>query len=402
MEYQEDESAPGLNWRTRADGTRVPYWVAPRAAVEAGFHPKTVNLSGIAPSHIGERCRRLDIECKTFAKASVGPTFDGTLGTLISIYQTHEDSPYRSLKASSVKPYETYARKLVDHMGHVKLATMTGLDIKRWHKGWRAPAEAGGKERLGAATMALSVLKAAVSFGFVSGFANCERLREVMKDLSLPTPDARDHAPEAADIDRARQAAHELGRHRAALCYALQFETTTRQWDLIGQWLPMSDPRPSAIHANGEKWIGPTFASIDENMVLSITPTKTERTTKKSVHVNLSGCQMVMAELARIPIEDRKGPLIINETTGLPYRGPTFTMVWADVREKAGLSPDLWNRDIRAGGITEAEKAGASVDDRAKLAGHSPKVNREVYSRDVQASSDRVVAIRAKFRREAK
>jgi hypothetical protein len=38
-------------------------------------------------------------------------------------------------------------------------------------------------------------------------------------------------------------------------------------------------------------------------------------------------------------------------------------------------------------------------DDRAKFARHSAKVNREV-SRDVQASSDRVVEVRARFRRK--
>ena len=46
--------------------------------------------------------------------------------------------------------------------------------------------------------------------------------------------------------------------------------------------------------------------------------------------------------------------------------------------------------------------AGAAVDDRAKLAGHSSKVNREVYSRDVLAASDRVVEARERFRKGGK
>jgi hypothetical protein len=39
-------------------------------------------------------------------------------------------------------------------------------------------------------------------------------------------------------------------------------------------------------------------------------------------------------------------------------------------------------------------------DNRAKFAQHSAKVNREVCSRDVQASSDWVVEVRARFRRK--
>jgi hypothetical protein len=161
----------------------------------------------------------------------------------------------------------------------------------------------------------------------------------------------------------------------------------------------MSDPRPSAILDNGDKWIGPTWAAIDETLTLTLTPSKTEKTTKASVHVHLRNCPMVMAELARIPAEERTGPLIVNERMGLPYRQPLWRMVWREVRQRAGLPDALWNRDLRAGGITEAEKAGVSSDDRSKLAGHSAKINREVYSRDRLAASDRVAAARNRFRK---
>ncbi len=43
--------------------------------------------------------------------------------------------------------------------------------------------------------------------------------------------------------------------------------------------------------------------------------------------------------------------------------------------------------------------AGASSDDRAKLAGHSKKITRRVYDRDVLVSSSRVNEARAKFRK---
>ena len=43
--------------------------------------------------------------------------------------------------------------------------------------------------------------------------------------------------------------------------------------------------------------------------------------------------------------------------------------------------------------------AGISVDDRAKLAGHSKKTNATVYSRDRLAASDRVIEARERFRK---
>jgi hypothetical protein len=35
--FPQQISAPGLEWRTRKNGERVPYWVAPKKAVAAGF-----------------------------------------------------------------------------------------------------------------------------------------------------------------------------------------------------------------------------------------------------------------------------------------------------------------------------------------------------------------------------
>lgn len=387
----EEAKAPGLKYRTRATGERVPYWVASAP----GYPLRTANLTGVPLDELPARCAGLEAEMVRWAGDEPVRAFDGTLGALLSIYQTHEESPYRNLKPASRIPYDHYLGKLAQTYGGARLDLLTGLDIKGWHKVWRGP----DGDKLGAATTALNVLKAAVTFGRVSGFPHCERLREMMRTLRLPEPAPRDMAPTAADVDKLREAAHGLGYHSAAFCYALQFETTARQWDLIGQWADMSDPRPSAVTCRGEKWIGPTWAAIDANAILTLTPSKTENTTRAKVHVNLSRCPMVMAELALIPEKARRGPLIVNEATRLPYRWSTWREAWRAVREDAGLSPDLWNRDLRAGGITEAEMAGATVDDRAKLAGHSKKVNASVYSRDRLAASDRVVEARERFRR---
>ena len=58
----------------------------------------------------------------------------------------------------------------------------------------------------------------------------------------------------------------------------------------------------------------------------------------------------------------------------------------------------MWNRDLRAGGSTEGSKAGATLEDRAKLAGHSPEVQRKVYDRDTVEAHRRVMAVRVPSR----
>lgn len=387
---------PGLKWRRRINGQEIPVWCARADAIRAGFPIKTCNLSETPTGLLKERCERLWAEMLGFLSRKESPrTFDGTIGSAVDLYVNHPASPYHKLKASSRAPYETYLGKLRQAHGARHVQNVTGLNVMTWHEHWRAPVEPGGAPRLAAASITLVCLKNALNFAMVCGFKQCSDLREILKLLALPRSAPRSEAPTAADIERARAAAHELGRHGAAFAYALQFETAIRQWDLIGQWAPLSDPRPSSVLARGMKWIGPTWAAIDERMVLAIIPSKTERTTRRRVHIDLRLCPMVMDELARIPLEARKGPLIVNEATGLPYRGDAFAKVWRRVRDR----PTLWNRDIRAGALTEGGVAGASSDDRAKMAGHvSSKMTQQVYDRDVLIGSSRVAEARAKFR----
>lgn len=412
-----EQKAPGLRWIARPNGTREAYWYATKAAIGAGYDLKTARLKGIPEADLPARCRVLQAQMERWLADmqsggdQLNARFDGTVKSLIEIYQTHPDSSYRKLKASSREPYTMYAGKLIRTVGQRQISTLTGLDIIRWHEGWR-----GQNNRIGAAAMAFAVLKAALRFGAICRLSGCHDILVMARELRLPSPKPRTQAPTAADIEAARAAAHALKRPRAALGYALQFEATLRAWDVIGQWVPLDDPRPSAIIWRGKKWFGPTWAMI-ESQILTITPSKTEHTTGKRVTLDLSALPMVMEEIRCLnggtgsPAGVSSahsygashgsfvGPLIVNERTGFPYTTDSWMEFWRRVRKKAGLSTDLWNRDIRAGGVTEGGRAGASSDDRAKVAGHSrPKHVREVYDRDVLDGARRVAQARKAFR----
>jgi hypothetical protein len=143
-----------------------------------------------------------------------------------------------------------------------------------------------------------------------------------------------------------------------------------RQEDLIGQWLPLSDRKPSSVIDHGTKWVGPMWSALNADWTIKVTPTKTEDTTEATVVFDLSACPMVMAEFAAlvdVPVSElsldmlpTKGPMIINHKCGLPYRPAAFNDGWREHYAKAGLPKGLWNRDTRAGGITEGTKSGAS------------------------------------------
>ena len=98
---------------------------------------------------------------------------------------------------------------------------------------------------------------------------------------------------------------------------------------MIGQWFPLDDRQPSAvIYKVGKKWIGPTWAHVDANLILRFKPTKTENTTAPEIVIDLQACPMVMEELQNVPPETRSGPLIVDREKRRPYSQDHFDEVW--------------------------------------------------------------------------
>ncbi|MCC6776697.1 MAG: integrase [Hyphomicrobiales bacterium] len=411
--------APGLNWRKRKNGSLVPYWIADAEAVKAGYPVKVVNLSIFAdqPEMIRQRCICLQDEMRDWIDGRRGKSaaFDGTFRALIRRYLNDAESSFHQLQPSSAHPYSIYAKKLTSHVGDRRISECDGTDVIRWFKAW-----AGAEHlrdpgaRIPKARMVLTVLKSAVSHGVICRLPDCHAFSVILSELEFPTNKARTFAPTAAQIEAIRKAAHAAGAPRRALAYAIQFETTLRQWDVIGKRLPLSDPRPAMVVNGGEKWIGLTWQHVDQNLILRIIHGKTEETSEASGTYDLMACPMVVEELklvaglklggaltrAKLPAG---GPLIIDERTGAPYTYGDFKNAWHADFKVAGLPKKMWERDLRAGGITEGGMANASIDDRSKVAGHTtPRITATIYDRDRLEAHRRVADKRAALRDRGK
>jgi hypothetical protein len=328
-------------------------WCADPRAIKAGYPVKTVNLTALAhqPDLMVKRAERLQLEMNLWQRQSKMPErrFDGTFKFLLELYQSDQKSPFNtSIKPDTRRVYTIYLRKLIKHIGGLSIAASDGRDVLEWFSEWRVGV--GGKDQLPAARMALAVLEAAVSFGVVCRIAGVRDFQVVLSELSFEAPKPRKHASTAAQVIAARRAAHANGAPSRALVYALQFETTARQRDWIGSWVPLSDPRISDFTEGNTKWIGPRWSDVDDDMVLSIKPSKTEATTEVEISYDLSACPMVMEELALIPDVKRTGPLVLNPNTGLPYRPKAFLDGWRKDYALAGIPREVWNRDTRSGG----------------------------------------------------
>jgi hypothetical protein len=388
MVEQKRPQSAGLKWRRRVNGPDVPYWFADPKAIAAGYPIKSQNLALHAdhPGLLKERAERLQSEMLLWMSGykESDMEFDGTFKSLLEIYQRDPKSSFNtSLKPGGVRLYTTYLKKLIPHIGARRIDLCDGRDVMGWFEQWRVAHDGSGRDQLSVARVCLAILKAAISFGVICRTTGCREFQAILSELEFDVLPSRTQAPTAAQIIAVRKAAHAAGFPLRALAYAIQFETTLRQWDVIGQWVPLSHPKPSAIIHRGKKWIGPTWAAIDDKLILArVEPTKTEDTTAVEVSFDLSVCPMVTEELATIPMEKRTGPLIIKELNGRPYDHEDFRVQWRRDADAAGLPKAIWNRDIRAGGVTEGGKSGASRDDRRTVAGHSAEKMTEKYERE--------------------
>jgi integrase len=388
----------------------VPVWRATRAAIRAGYPVKRANLSYFADDEAAlfARCQRLTAEQNEWLSPQrPDPLFDGTIRSVINLWQADPASPYHTPEASSRHPYNVYARMIVSTVGTRRVDALDGRDMRRWHAKWMEPDEAGGKPRLARARTAITILKTALTFAAGCRKSRCKELRDILRDIDFPGPRPRREAPTAPEIVAARKAVHELGHPAAALAYALQFEGTMRQWDVIGKWVPLADKRPSPMIDGGKKWVGPMWSQIDEHLILRYAPSKTQLTSGAEVVLDLKALPMVMEELAEVPEGGRRGPLIVNPRTGLPYRHEYFRVLWRKAAAKVGISATVWNRDTRAAGVTEARQAASPnepsniLDDVAKQAGHTTKrTTARVYDRDRLEAARRVAAARIAYRRK--
>jgi integrase len=391
--------APGLRW-IRPD---YPCWVPLPRDVKSGFRPKTIPLVHVRenPTQLVALCNKYQAELELWRTGYERDTsiFDGKISTLLKRYENDEDSPYRALRPSSLVPYRFYLPKLLEHIGDRSVEIATGVDLIKWHKVWSAD----GKY-LAASAMMRAVLAAAVSYGVMLRLDGCADFLAVIKETNkkIPQPRRREFVVTAEQVIAARKSAHEHGRPGWALAYALAFETTLRLWDVTGQWVPLDSPGVSDVTTRRYKWFGAKWDCIDSDLVLRYVPSKTSGKTGKSVTYPLAMAPMVMEELEHWPEDKRVGPIIVWKR-GLPPLVDKFRDGWRVDAAAAGISKDVWARDLRASGITEARAGDANLDDAAMVAGHSSKrTTAAVYDRANLQAAERFADARLKERKKSK
>jgi hypothetical protein len=365
------------------------------------FRPRTVRLFYATDEERAARCRQLTAELRSWisGRGKTKRPYDGRLRSLIRIYQSVETdtSPYHRVQENTQRDYNQRLAVLEKVVGNAILSRLTAEDFERWYQGFKKPAEDGGPERIRKAHGIMTMLRILMSFGKSMRLPGCRECGEVLEAMRFKQPKKRKQMVTFEQAQAVVDLALADGRRSIALGQALQFELTLRQVDVIGKWTRNVAPGAGGIAWKGKRWGGGLlWSDLSNDLTLAKETTKTAA----DGEWDLSQYPLVMKALAAFPEADRIGPMIVSEKTGRPYFGE-YSREWRPFATKAGIPRDVWNRDSRAGGITEGWDADADVKDLQRLATHSTQAMTERYARRALASTNRVAKLRVASRKQA-
>lgn len=388
------DEAPGLTWKPRLAGWEAR-WQARTDLARRGYTPKSIRIwKGANPTEtdcqfIRSRCREFQDEMLVWGQGgeTLVSDFTGTVRSLIACYETDKDSPYRKLEYRTRENYGSLTRRLYRDIGALPLESIKARDLLRLHEGWIKPDKEGDRPKITMGHALIGMFRTLVNFGAtILESEECNRLSSVLHKMKFKMGKARDQALSYEQAVMVRAMAHKMGLHSIALAQAFQFECILRQKDVIGEWIPLTEPGVSDTVDGNDKWLkGLRWEEIDEAMVLHHITSKR----KKLVEPSLRNAPMVMEEFGLLGTLPPRGPIIVSELTGVPWTNVAFRRHWRTIARACGIPDGVRNMDSRAGAITEALLAGAPLDSVRKSATHSNSNMTQRYSRgDSDASSE--------------
>jgi hypothetical protein len=268
-----------------------------------------------------------------------------TLKQLIECYRTDPHSNFPRLKHEvRMKHERVLARLTLEHGGN-QLRNIRFRTLTTWYLDWLADG------KIAMARSFVDRLRELFHFGATMlEDRESDRLSESLAKLQLESSPAR-VVQMSADQARAicKTAREHFGWDSIALAQALQFELRLGQKDVIGEWVPLGEPGHSDIVWHDQKWLrGLRWSNIDKDLFLRHAVGSGGR----KIKVDLRAAPMVLQELKvcsdtfRTII--RKGnnlPLVICDTTGMPWSTAEFRRKWRLVAKKAGVPDAVKNRD---------------------------------------------------------
>lgn len=347
---------------------------------------------------IRETCQRLEDQMLAFIAKRDGAAQPQpariTLMWVFRQYREREASSFQRVEPNTRRMYSQVLDQLEAVAGNVALPDIN-LDFlwrlyndARWPDGKNV-----GRDQVTKAHNFISLLRRTMSFGVKAEIEGCARVKVILDEEQFPAPKQREVRPDYGQVEAFIKTAREHGRLSLALGTALQFECNMRQKDVIGEWRKIENGVVTSDYVlNGREWKnGLVWGLVSADSIL------TKKTTKTGSNVahDLSLCPMTMeliAEMRKAKLLTGKMPVIVDEATGRPYAEHAYAREWRVIARAAGIPDEVKNMDMRAGGATAADEAGASLEDIQRSLGHADVKTTMRYIRSDALQRSRRVA----------
>jgi hypothetical protein len=388
----------------------LPYWIARQVVRDPmEFPDRCIPLPHDADEEaLSELCRRHTarlfawIDQQSASPDDPMPRYDGSVASLYRLYQQHPDSSFHDVKRNTRKTYTDSLKVIEGSVGARLVRRVTTLDVKRWHRAWKAPKVAGGRPRIDRAHDAVSMFRQVLRFGAALRFTECGVLDAELAKLRFERGGAREQQMTFTQATAAVRKAIELGasglipvdRARSmAIGIAAQFDLLLRQKDVIGEWQPAAPEVAGAIYSGEEMWTGRFRWENVPGWRLRLKTSKT----RSAIEFDLTNYSLLFPLLDAVPMHERVGAIVKGEH-GLPVRERSYRKWYRQIARAAGIPDDVWLMDSRAGGATEADEAGADLKAISDHLTHSKTSMTVRYIRNVTGRTKQVADARNRKR----
>ena len=279
------------------------------------------------------------------AARSVQPGFDGTIRGLMEVYKGDSSSPYHKTLHATRITYDKNMDRIVREHGSKKVAE---LDIDQICDEWLSA---------GALSMAkalLGMLRILINYGAETLKDDaCLRLsfqvsnRRLRKQHSLDRPETETEPLTELHAVKIIEEAVKANRPSIAMAQAFMFDARLSQKNVVGEWVPVSEPGVGEVHGS-EKWLrGVKWEEIDLDLVLR------HETIRGVEVVDLKDKKLIMQEFRRSAplfgsgnriMLPASGPIVRHDRHMIPWRPHEFRRVWRNLADAAGVPKNARNK----------------------------------------------------------
>jgi hypothetical protein len=258
-----------------------------------------------------------------------------SLRALIQIFKEDRRGRYLRTAPKTRHNYYMQFQQIDREVGDLSLSLVMPNDILSWYERWSASGQhlCMGHTVVGKVRMLLRYGAATLQD------KDCIRLNGALSAMRIKKGIPSVRRINARQADAVRMIAHKKKVPSIALAQAFMFDLKLGQKQVIGDWVPLSEPGDSKIIKKGKKWLpGLEWLQVDEDFILRL-----ELGTEIKEFDLKRGCGMVMAELKRLREIPKEGPLIVRERKHLPYSAVQFRSEWRAVATAAGVPKSVQN-----------------------------------------------------------